>query len=205
MFTGLIREVATVKSLVNQTLGINATYIPKIGDSIAINGACLTVTKLSSGYFEVELSKESRDLLALENYKGSVHMEPAMQLGERIEGHMVQGHIDCTATINSITKSENAWDFELGIDAEFLRYMMPKGSIAVDGVSLTINEVNKNSIRLTIIKHTMKNTLFSSYKVGQRVNIESDMFARYIYNMLNPSSTTKSKSWAEIDAINATY
>ncbi len=206
MFTGLIRELATVKSYQNETLRLKAEYKPKIGDSIAINGACLTVTKLDFPYFEVELSKESRDLLAMENYTGPVHMEPAMQLGDRIEGHMVQGHVDCVATIKKINKSENAWDFYLDIPGEYINYMMPKGSIAVDGISLTINAIKGSEVRLTIIKHTMRETLFSSYKVGRRVNIETDMFARYIYTMLQQQKGPKnSTSWSDIDRIQALY
>ena len=204
MFTGLIRELATVKSFQNETLGLKANYKPKIGDSIAINGACLTATKVGDGFFEVELSKESRDLLAMENYTGTVHMEPAMQMGERIEGHMIQGHVDAVGVISKITKNENAWDFYLDVPKEAMRYMMPKGSIAVDGVSLTINEILKTGIRLTIINHTMKNTLFASYKVKQRVNIETDMFARYIYNMLHPENS-QGTSWSDIDRMQSLF
>lgn len=203
MFTGLIREFATVESYIDNLLTVKANYAPKIGDSIAINGACLTVVDFNYPLFSVELSKESRDLLAMENYQGRVHMEPAMQFGDRIEGHMVQGHVDCLATIVSITQSENAWDFELTVPKEFHKFMMPKGSIAVDGVSLTINEIKKESLRLTIIAHTMKNTLFASYKVGQKLNIETDMFARYVYNMFSKNDDTL--SWDTVDHVNALY
>ena len=205
MFTGLIRELATVQSYQNDTLTLKSEYQPGIGDSIAINGACLTVTAINPPLFEVELSRESRDILALENYKGKVHMEPAMQFGDRIEGHMVQGHIDCIATITQISQNENAWDVYLDIPSEYIAYMMPKGSIAVDGISLTINEIEKNIVRLTIIKHTMKETLFSTYAVGHRVNIETDMFARYIHTMLKRSEKRKQTSWSEIDSIHALY
>ncbi|KIM09274.1 MAG: riboflavin synthase subunit alpha [Sulfurovum sp. PC08-66] len=208
MFTGLIREIAHVESFANHTLRLRAAYAPKIGDSIAINGACLTVTSLQFPTFEVELSKESRDILALENYSGQVHMEPAMQLGDRIEGHMVQGHIDCIGTIDGITQRENGWDFFITMPAKFLSLMMPKGSIAIDGVSLTINDVTPKGVRLTIINHTMQNTLFASYRVGRRVNIESDMFARYLFHMLNQKATTTrdaTLSWEDAYAITAHY
>jgi riboflavin synthase len=204
MFTGLIRELATVSSYQNETLKLKADYTPGIGDSIAINGACLTVTAIKPPYFEVELSKESRDLLAMENYKGKVHMEPAMQFGDRIEGHMVQGHVDCIGTVSKITKSENAWDVYIDIPSQYIAYMMPKGSIAVDGISLTINDIQKNTVRLTIIKHTMRETLFKEYNVGRRINIETDMFARYIFHLFNPEKK-KSVSWDEIDKISALY
>ena len=203
MFTGLIREFATVENYIDNTLTVKADYTPEIGDSIAINGACLTVISIDCSLFSVELSKESRDVLAIENYANKVHMEPAMQFGDRIEGHMVQGHVDCIGTIASISKSENAWDFDINVPKDFMKFMMPKGSIAIDGVSLTINELKKESVRLTIISHTMKNTLFSSYKVGQRVNIETDMFARYIHNMLHQDDTKT--SWDTIDHITALY
>jgi len=204
MFTGLIRELATVSSYANETLKLKSEYKPGIGDSIAINGACLTVTAVNSPYFEVELSKESRDILAMENYKGLVHMEPAMQFGDRIEGHMVQGHVDCIATVKDIKKSENAWDVFIEIPQEFIVYMMPKGSIAVDGISLTINDISKNIVRLTIIKHTMKETLFGDYTVGRRINIETDMFARYIHNMLDAKKTA-GPTWQDIDSQHARY
>jgi riboflavin synthase len=95
MFTGLIREMATVQTYRNNQLTLKASYVPKIGDSIAINGACLTVVKLQEGSFTVELSPETQTYIAVENLKGKVHMEPAMQMGERFEGHIVQGHVDC--------------------------------------------------------------------------------------------------------------
>lgn len=203
MFTGLIRELATVSSYHNETLKLQSQYQPGIGDSIAINGACLTVTAINAPYFEVELSKESRDLLAMENYSGLVHMEPAMQFGDRIEGHMVQGHIDCIGTVSKIAQSENAWDVYIDIPQKFIAYMMPKGSIAVDGISLTINDISKNTVRLTIINHTMRETLFKKYKIGRRINIETDMFARYIYNMLH--SQKDKTTWSDIDKQHALY
>lgn len=126
-----------------------------------------------------------------------------MQFGDRIEGHMVQGHIDCIASISKIQRSENAWDVTLDIPAKYLAYMMPKGSIAVDGISLTINDISSNSVRLTIINHTMRETLFKDYKVGRRVNIETDMFARYIHNILNRQKSEL--SWKDIDLQHAQY
>ena len=111
--------------------------------------------------------------------------------------------MDCLGEIVSIRQSENAWDFELSVPEKFMAFMMPKGSIAIDGVSLTINEINNASIRLTIISHTMTNTLFSSYKAGQKVNVETDMFARYIHNMLHKGK--EKTSWDTIDHITALY
>ncbi len=202
MFTGLIREMAKVVNFQNDFLTLKAKYTPKIGDSIAINGACLTVVKISKDTFSVQLSPESQKLLAIENYKNQVHIEPAMQMGDRFEGHIVQGHIDCIGSITSIKNNGNSSDYFISIPKEYMKYIIPKGSITVDGVSLTVNEVLKDSFRLTIIPHTIKNTLFETYKLGSKVNIETDMFARYLYNMF---SKKEGLSWNEVDKIMASY
>ena len=202
MFTGLIREIANVSKFDGKTLTLKSSYKPNIGDSVAINGACLTVTEILSSGFSVELAHESQKLLATEHLKGKVHIEPAMQLGDRIEGHMVQGHIDCAGVLKSITVQKDGVDFFIELAPQFLNLVIAKGSIAVDGISLTVNNVEKTGFRLTIINHTMTNTLFSSYKIGRRVNIETDMFAKYIFSMLN---SKKDLSWSDIDHISALY
>ena len=183
MFNGLIREIAKVKSFSNNKLLLKSKYIPNIGDSVAVNGACLTTTKVYDDGFEVELSSETQSKVALENYKNLVHIEPAMRLSDRVDGHLVQGHIDCIGEILETKKVNNSYDFVIKIPSEFTKFIINKGSIAVDGVSLTVNDVLSDRFRLTIIPHTFENTLFKTYKIHQRVNIETDMFARYIYNM----------------------
>jgi len=202
MFTGLIREIATVESFANNSLKIKAKYSPKLGDSIAINGACLTVVSFDSNSFSVELSQESMNLLALENYSNKVHIEPAMQLGDRVEGHMVQGHVDCIGQIQKIDKNSKGWDVYIKIPKEFSKLIIPKGSVAIDGVSLTINDVKDNTFRLTIIPHTINNTLFKDWKISQRVNVETDMFARYLYHMFNKNSNL---TWDDISKIHALW
>jgi len=204
MFTGLIREMATVQSYRNNELSIKASYKPGIGDSIAINGACLTVIKLQEDGFTVELSPETQAHIATQNLKGPVHMEPAMQMGDRFEGHIVQGHIDCIGEITAIKNNGNSTDFFISIPQAHRRFLIPKGSVSVDGVSLTINEVLDDGFRLTIIPHTIKESLFGSYTQGHKVNIETDMFARYIFHLFNPDKK-KSVSWDEIDKISALY
>ncbi len=205
MFTGLIREMAEVKSFVGSKLTLKATYKPKIGDSIAINGACLTVVETTNDGFSVELSPESQKLLALENYKERVHIEPAMQMGDRFEGHIVQGHVDTVGTIEKITYNGNSFDVFVSVEKRFIPYIVPKGSITIDGVSLTVNEVFESSFRLTIIPHTMQETLFSTYKKGSRVNIETDMFARYIEHILSAKEKQNTPTWKEIDKISALF
>ncbi|WP_434657516.1 riboflavin synthase [Sulfurimonas sp. NW9] len=204
MFTGLIREVATVKSFVGSTLSIRATYKAGIGDSIAVNGACLTVVKVNPDGFAVELSPESQKLLAIENYKNEVHIEPAMKMGDRFEGHIVQGHVDTVGTIKEIKNNGNSYDVFITVEKKFIPYIVPKGSITIDGVSLTVNDVDENSFRLTIIPHTMKETLFKNYKKGSRVNVETDMFARYVAHIVKHQKST-SLSWDEVDRISANY
>lgn len=203
MFTGLIREIANVKSLNGSKLCIRAKHKASIGDSIAINGACLTVIEVLDDGFSVELSPESQKHLAMENYKDKVHIEPAMMMGDRFEGHIVQGHVDAIGEIKEIKNSSNSYDVFINIDKKFIPYIVPKGSITVDGISLTVNEVFSDSFRLTIIPHTMKETLFREYKKGSRVNIETDMFARYVAHII--SHKQNALSWDEVDAISARY
>jgi len=203
MFTGLIREMATVKSYSGDTLSLRAEYKPKLGDSVAINGACLSVVNVASDGFSVELSPETQKLIATDNLKGKVHIEPAMMMGDRFEGHIVQGHIDTVGTISQIKNNGNSYDVFVEISPKFIPYIVPKGSITIDGVSLTVNEVLENSFRLTIIPITMKETLFGTYKKGSRVNIETDMFARYIEHLLRHRKAPV--SWDDIDKVNALY
>ena len=208
MLTGLIREIAQVKSLPGSNLSIRAKHKAKLGDSIAINGACLTVVKVDNDGFSVELSPESQKILAMENYKDEVHIEPAMMMGDRFEGHVVQGHVDCIGEITEIRNNGNSFDVFIKIDKKFIPYIIPKGSVTVDGVSLTVNEVFEESFRLTIIPHTMKETLFKNYKKGSHVNIETDMFARYVAHIIshqNTASTKKGLSWSDVDSIAARY
>lgn len=203
MFNGLIREIAEVKSYQNNVLILKTDYRPNLGDSIAVNGACLSVTKLHSDGFELELSHESRKHLAVQNLKDRVHIEPALRYGDRIDGHLMQGHIDFIGKLEKIEKDENGIDFYISLPKEAMKFMARKGSIGIDGVSLTINEVTKNGIRLTIIPITFKETLFKEYKIGREINIESDLLARYIYTQLQDKN--KGLSWEEVERIAYLY
>ncbi len=207
MFTGLIREMATVKHYANNTLSLRADYRPGIGDSVAVNGICLTVTALHPDGFDVELADETRAVIDESRLSGRVHIEPAMQMGERFEGHIVQGHVDCMGEITAITPRTNGTDYRIRIPGHCLAYVIPKGSITVDGVSLTVNEVGDEDFRLTIIPHTIQNTLFQEYKIGTRVNIETDFFARYIEHILSHREKRKQKGlgWDEVDAMNMSF
>jgi len=205
MFTGLIREIATVKKYANNILTIKAHHKAKLGDSIAINGICLTVIKCHTDGFDLELSDETRAIIDESKLRGAVHMEPAMGVEDRFEGHIVQGHVDCVGVVASITPRTNATDFIITVDEQYIKYIVPKGSITIDGVSLTVNDVSKGRFRLTIIPHTLKNTLIAHYKVGTKLNIETDLFARYIEHILTNRTAKKSLSWDEVDQIHSLY
>lgn len=202
MFNGLIREIAKVKFYQNNILSLNAKYRPKIGDSIAVNGACLSVISVQKDGFELELSKESRMHLALENLKDRVHIEPALRHKDRIDGHLMQGHIDGLGVLEKIVPNENGLDFYLSLPSHLMPLMANKGSIGVDGVSLTINEVFTSQIRLTLIPLSLKDTLFKEYKIGRRIHIESDLLARYIRSQLQAK---RGLSWEEIERISYLY
>lgn len=229
MFNGLIREIAQVASFNGDLLRLRARYRPALGDSVAVNGACLSVTRLFADGFTVQLSSETARVIAAQNLHGSVHIEPAMRIGDRIDGHLIQGHVDAVGEIYKISKLASGVDFFIRTPMHIAPLLAPKGSVAIDGVSLTINEVlagggnfihkdrkgshganfsgsslrgqnfSSNSIRdlnslganlkseaqscairLTIIPLTLKDTLFGSYKIGRRVNIETDLLARYV-------------------------
>ena len=205
MFTGLIREIGETISLKDNILTIKSNLNPDIGDSIAVNGVCLTVVSVDSGLFSVELSKETRDIIDISKFIGKVHLEPAMGIGDKFDGHIVQGHIDCIGEVKEIQKRENGTDFIIKVPREYIKYIVPKGSIAIDGVSLTINDIYQDSFRLTIIPHTLKETLIQNYKIGTKINIETDIFARYIEHILAHKAKKDSPNWRDIDSILMSY
>lgn len=202
MFTGLIREFARVSRYHNHVLTLISKHKPNVGDSIAVNGACLTVIEIFVDGFSVELSLETRELIATQNLHGLVHIEPALKVGDKLDGHFVQGHIDCLGRVERISQKENGVDMIVSIPKDFIKFVVPKGSIAIDGVSLTLNTVGKNDFRLTIIPHTWEQTLFKAYKVGSVVNVETDMFARMMYHMFKGD---KALDWNGVDRIMASY
>ncbi len=197
--------MAEVVSYKNNILTLRASYKPGVGDSIAVNGACLTVVDVKDGAFSVELADETRDLIAMENLKERVHIEPAMRMGDRFEGHIVQGHVDCVGSVKQIVKRTNGVDFFVSIPKEYLQYIIPKGSVTIDGVSLTVNEVTDDGFRLTIIPHTLKGTLFSTYRVGRRVNVETDLFARYVANILEKREESSQRGWERVERFHALF
>ncbi|WP_104743730.1 riboflavin synthase [Helicobacter cinaedi] len=209
MFSGLVREIARVKSFTNNTLEIYTDYQAKLGDSIAINGACLTAIAFFQWGVKMELSNHTKQHIAIENFtpNAKVHLEPALSLGDRFDGHIVQGHIDGIGTISHITHNADSSDFFIQTNEAMLELMIPKGSVCVDGISLTIVDSNTKGFKLTIIPHTLKHTLFGEYQIGRKVNIESDVITRSVVSTLrNMSRNSKNAlSWRDIDMINLNY
>lgn len=194
MFTGIIKAKGRVTAINRKggdvRLTVQSSDLPwsdyETGESIAVNGVCLTAVQFHADGFDTDVSIETLDVTDLGDLKvGSpVNLEPAISLGERLGGHLVSGHVDCTGTVTSRSSDARSIRLVIEIPAEYSRYIAKKGSVCVDGVSLTINEVSGNSFELNIIPHTTEVTIIDDYTVGTVVNVEVDMMARYIERLL---------------------
>jgi len=158
-----------------------------LGESVAVNGVCLTAVAFHDDGFDTDVSVETLDVTGLGNLDvgAFVNLEPAISLGERLGGHLVSGHVDCTGVVTSRATDARSIRLTIEIPAEYARYVAKKGSVCVDGVSLTINEVSANSFELNIIPHTADVTIINQYAVGSIVNVEVDLLARYIERLLS--------------------
>ena len=194
MFTGLIEDLGKVNNI-NKFEGYWNIEIKtqlddiKVGDSIAVNGVCLTVVTLGKKNISFDIITESLDKSNFSdlNVGEYVNLERCLRLSDRLGGHIVQGHVECVGKVTSI---ENLIDgqviFEVSLDKRFLKYCIYKGSITLDGISLTIMEILKSSIKVSIIPHTLKNTCLGFKKVNSSLNIETDLIAKYVEkNLLN--------------------
>lgn len=200
MFTGIIKAKGTVSAIEridrDVRMTIMADDVPwssfSIGESIAVNGVCLTAVELRSNSFLSDVSVETLNVTTLGQLVSgaTVNLEPAMAVGDRFGGHLVSGHVDCMGTVT--TKSSDARSNRLSIEIppEYLQYIARKGSVCVDGVSLTVNEVSGSRFDINIIPHTADFTIMGEYDVGTVVNIEVDMLARYIERLLGKSGET---------------
>lgn len=185
MFTGIVEEVGSVKTVEKGRLVIGASEVlsdVKVGDSIAVNGACLTVTTYDESGFSVDVVPETlrRTNLGELTAGSPVNLERSMPAYGRFGGHMVQGHIDGTAAIRSIESEGDALMVIFDAPPSVMRYVVEKGFIAVDGASLTIVNCDNFSFSVTIIPHTQENTVFKSKRVGDSVNLEVDIMAKYV-------------------------
>ncbi len=193
MFTGMIEglgEVAAIHSAGGgRRMAIHSDFDlagTRIGDSIAVNGACLTAVSLSGRRFEVDISPESinRTTLGTLGAGSIVNLERALRLSDRLDGHLVSGHIDGIGAIRSRSTEGNAVIITFTVDPELCRYMIEKGSIAVDGISLTINSVEERGFSVSIIPHTAAVTTLQNKSAGDAVNIETDMIGKYVERLL---------------------
>lgn len=193
MFTGIIEEVGTIKSISNlgreTRIVIQASKIlmnTAIGDSIAVNGICLTVTDMADDNFTADVMPETlrRSNLANLSPRSQVNLERALKLSSRLGGHIVSGHIDGTGVLLSAAKEQNAIVMRIRADANLLRYMVEKGSVALDGVSLTLVSAGFSEFAVSIIPHSAKSTIISSYKPGDPINIECDLIGKYVERLL---------------------
>lgn len=200
MFTGIIEEVgkitAVIKGQRSSQLWVQGAVIIddlKLGDSVAVNGVCLTVSQLRGNKWMADVMSETLNRSNLGDLKGgsAVNLERAMPANGRFGGHMVAGHIDGTGHIVQITKDDNAVIFEIKAPPKIRRYIIEKGSIAIDGISLTVIEITVDSFKVSIIPHTVKQTILGIKKPGDLVNLENDLVGKYIESLLlNPSPKT---------------
>ena len=208
MFTGLIQDLGTVRRLEKQDAAGRltvATALPmddlEMGESIAVNGVCLTVVGFGGGQFSADVSPESlaRTNLGALTAGRRVNLERALRLCDRLGGHLVSGHVDGVGILVERRKDENAIRFAIEVAPELVRYLVEKGSVAVDGISLTVNAVGENRLHLAVIPHTLEKTTLQERRVGDRVNIETDLLGKYVERLLQPAGGTASAGGLSVD------
>ncbi len=189
MFTGIIEGVGTVRTVKKKGDGLEIEIScdfdlerSNVGDSISVNGSCLTVTSRLGKSFWADVSSETTSVTTLGNIKAGdpVNLERALQVGARLGGHIVQGHVDGVGQVVDIKEHSGSVELRIEIPEQLKKYVVEKGSIAVDGVSLTANRAENNQFSVTVIPHTKLKTTFSKLKIGDRVNLEVDIIGKYV-------------------------
>lgn len=208
MFTGIVEEIGVVKALESSLAGTRLTILAStvmetltVGASVSVNGACLTVVAVGDREFLAEVSRETLSVTALGRLITSapVNLERALKINERIDGHLVSGHVDGVGTLTSRRQEGNAIVLRIEAPKEVLRYCVPKGSITVDGASLTINELNDRSFSVAIIPHTAKMTTLGVKQAGEAVNLEADLIGKYVERLLQERGDLPPKPEPAID------
>lgn len=199
MFTGIVEEIGTIQSIQragnSAVLTIQADLILSdihIGDSIAVNGICLTVTSFSNHCFTADVMHETLNRSSLKSLraKSPVNLERAMPANGRFGGHIVSGHIDGTGTIRSTKQDANAVWYTIQTTPSILRYIIEKGSITIDGISLTVAAVQTDTFQVSIIPHTLEQTILAYKRAGDIVNLENDCIGKYVERLLTHQSET---------------
>jgi riboflavin synthase len=193
MFTGLVQEVGTVESLSRAgdvaRLRVAAPLTSSLadGDSVLVNGVCLTATAVTDGAFEADLSPETLQRSTLETLADGarVNLELALRVGDRLGGHIVQGHVDAVGELSSVPAEGPARDARIEAPRDLLRYVVEKGSITVDGVSLTVTEVDETGFGVSLIPETLERTNLGTASPGRRVNLEVDVIAKYVEKLID--------------------
>jgi riboflavin synthase len=178
MFTGLVREVGRVVSFENGRLRIESALAAAIGDSVAVDGVCLTVVDGDRKTLAFDVVPET--VSRTKPFGGAVNLEPALRAGEPLGGHYVQGHVDGIGTVRSVEPEGDGVRVWIDPPAELVRYLVEKGSIAVDGVSLTVADVDEDGFEVALVPHTLEATTFGSLAQGDQVNLEADVLAKYV-------------------------
>ncbi len=214
MFTGLIQEMGTIKSITTNTEGkefvIEApSLIQEIGidDSVATNGVCLTATNISGNTFRVQAIHITLEKTSIGHLKNGdkVNLELSLRPTDRMGGHMVQGHVNALGKIKNIEMTGANWEIQVEFPTELRKYMISEGSIALDGISLTIARLEAGHLTVAIIPHTLEKTTLGTKKIGDFLNIEVDIVAKYIENFLRfEQDNTKKEEWAR-NFLNAKY
>ncbi len=193
MFSGIVADVGLIKLAQDREGGLRLTVATEalgmddvqLGDSIAVNGVCLTVVQLAGNDFTVDVSRETLNCTAgLENQGGHVNLEKALRLSDRLGGHMVSGHVDGVGEVIAFNDIGESWRLVVRAPQELAKYIAMKGSITINGVSLTVNQVAGAKFEVNLIPHTLDVTTLNELKVGSRVNLEIDLIARYVERML---------------------
>ncbi len=193
MFTGIVEEVGSVVSIAARGTGALlevSTGLPsaeiRVGDSLSVSGACLTVTEMRAGRFFADVSAETMSRTTLRSMKNGarVNLERAMSAAGRLDGHLVYGHVDGTGTVREIRTAGDSRVFHISADLSIMRYVVFKGAVAVDGVSLTISAVHPGGFEVTLIPFTLDRTTFNGIRPGDRVNVETDIVGKYVLRFL---------------------
>lgn len=192
MFTGIVEEIGEIIAVRKEGANIHFTVKSKLSKSLKIdqsvshNGVCLTVVRKDTTSHIVTAIKETLDITTLSRLKkgNKINLERAMQAGARLDGHMVQGHIDQTATVTRIEEQNGSWDFHFEFNDKPHFSLVDKGSVCIDGTSLTVVKVKKKKFSVSIIPYTFHHTIFSAYKVGTQVNIEFDIIGKYVERLI---------------------
>ncbi|MCC6582970.1 MAG: riboflavin synthase [Chitinophagales bacterium] len=192
MFTGIVEEIGEIIAVKKDGTNVHFTVKSKLSKSLKIdqsvshNGVCLTVVKKDTASHTVTAIKETLDITTLSQLKkgSKINLERAMQAGARLDGHMVQGHVDQTATVTKIEAQNGSWNFHFEFDKKPHFSLVNKGSVCIDGTSLTVVKSKKKNFSVSIIPYTFEHTIFSAYKTGTQVNIEFDIIGKYVERLM---------------------